>query len=99
MTLGRKEGNEAASNNQFRNGLLRRGLGTAPRGRAMPIHRFHIGQTVFLTPSLGLNIPGGACIITKQLPERDGEYEYRVRIINEPHERVVSESQMRLAGD
>ena len=62
----------------------------------MPIHRFHIGQTVFLTPSLGLNIPGGACIITKQLPEREGEYEYRVRSINEPHERVVRESQMKI---
>jgi len=65
----------------------------------MPTHRFYIGQTVFLKPFRDLNIPGGACVITKQLPERDGEYEYRVRSINEPHERVVRESQMRLAGD
>ena len=65
----------------------------------MPTHKFRIGQNVFLTPSLGLNLPVGACIITKQLPECDGEYEYRVKSIDEPHERVVRESQMRLVGD
>jgi len=65
----------------------------------MPTHRFHIGQTVFLEPSLDRNISGGAYIITKNLPERDGEPEYRVKSVNEPHERVVCESQVRLAGD
>jgi hypothetical protein len=28
------------------------------------------------------------------LPERDGEFEYRVKSVNEPHERVVVESQL-----
>jgi hypothetical protein len=28
------------------------------------------------------------------LPERDGEYEYRVRSVNEPYERVVRESDL-----
>lgn len=65
----------------------------------MPTHRFHIGQIVFLYPSVGLNISGGAYIITKKLPVRDGEPEYRVQNVNEPHERVVSESQVRLAGE
>ncbi len=67
----------------------------------MPTHRFRIGQIVFLEPSRDRNIPGSAYayIITKELPERDGEPEYRVKSINESHERVVSESQMRLAGD
>ena len=69
------------------------------RGRAMPTHRYHIGQIVFLEPSRGLNISGGVYIITKKLPERDGEPEYRVKSGNEDYERVVSESQMRLAGD
>jgi hypothetical protein len=32
--------------------------------------------------------------ITKRLPERDGEFEYRIKSINEPHERVVRESQL-----
>ena len=67
----------------------------------MPTYRFHIGQVVFLKPSRDLNIPGGAYayVITKKLPVRDGEPEYRVKSVNEPHERVVRESQVRLAGD
>ena len=60
----------------------------------MPTHKFQIGQTVFLTASLGRDIPGGAYIVTKKLPERSGEFEYRVKIANEPHERVVRESEL-----
>jgi hypothetical protein len=58
-------------------------------GRAL--HKFKIGQTVFLERSLAM--PGGA-YVTKRLPERDGEFEYRIKSINEPHERVVRESQL-----
>jgi hypothetical protein len=58
----------------------------------MAIHKFHIGQTVFVTPSLA--IPGGAYVVTKKLPEHGGEFEYRVKSINEPHERVVRESEL-----
>ena len=58
----------------------------------MPTHKFQIGQTVFLSPSL--SIRGGACVITKKLPERDSEFEYRVKSVNEPHERVVREGEL-----
>ena len=58
----------------------------------MPTHKFKIGQTVFLSPSLG--IPGGAYVVTRKLPEREGEFEYRVKRANEPRERVVRESQL-----
>jgi hypothetical protein len=58
----------------------------------MPTHKFKIGQTVFLSPSLG--VPGGAYIVKRQLPEREGEFEYRVKSANEPHERVARESQL-----
>jgi hypothetical protein len=61
----------------------------------MPTHKFQIGQTVFLIPFLSLNIPGGAYIVTKKLPEQNGEFEYRVKSINEPHECVVRESELR----
>ena len=57
------------------------------------VHKFKIGQTVFLERSLA--VPGGACVITKRLPERDGEFEYRIKSVNEPHERVVGESQLK----
>ncbi len=60
----------------------------------MPTHKFQIGQTVFLIPSFGLNIPGGAYIIIKKLPERDGEFQYQVKSAREPHERVVREPQL-----
>jgi hypothetical protein len=32
-----------------------------------------------------------------QLPERDGEFEYRIRSPDEPHERIVRESELRAA--
>jgi hypothetical protein len=58
-------------------------------------HKFNVGQRVFLTPSFALNIAGGAYVVTKKLPERDGEFEYRVKSVDEPHERVVREGQLR----
>ena len=60
----------------------------------MPIYKFQIGEIVFLNPSYNFNIPGGACTVTKKLPERDDEFEYRVRSVNEPYERVVRESDL-----
>jgi hypothetical protein len=57
----------------------------------MASYKFQIGQTVLLSPSLG--VPGGACIVKRKLPERDGEFEHRVKSAREPNERVVRESQ------
>jgi len=65
----------------------------------MPDHKFQVSQTVFLKPSRDQNLPGGAYIVTKKLPIHDGEFEYRVRSINESFERVVRESQLRNVGD
>jgi hypothetical protein len=41
-----------------------------------------------------LNLPGGAYVVTATLPERDGEFKYRVRSSHEPHERVMTESEL-----
>ena len=60
----------------------------------MSIHKFHIGQVVQLKPDITRNISGGSYEITRQLPERNGEFEYRIRSINEPHERVARESEL-----
>ena len=60
----------------------------------MPVYKFQIGQTVFLPASLSQNVPGGAYIVTKKLPEHNGEFAYRVKSVNEPHERVVRESDL-----
>ena len=60
----------------------------------MPNHKFKVGQTVELAPAIARNMPGGTYEITKQLPERNGEFEYRIKNINEPHERVVREIEL-----
>jgi hypothetical protein len=38
--------------------------------------------------------PGSVYEITKQLPENRGEFEYRVKGVNELHERVARESEL-----
>jgi len=63
------------------------------------VYKFNIGQTVYLAVFLerSIGVSGGAYVITKRLPERDGKFEYRVKSANEPHERVVGESQLKTA--
>jgi hypothetical protein len=56
----------------------------------VPIYKFQIGETVFLNPSYNFNIPGGACTVTKKLPESMST----ARSVNEPYERVVRESDL-----
>jgi hypothetical protein len=63
--------------------------------RKLPARKFHIGQIVQLRPAVSRNIPGGSYEVTKQLPDRGGEFEYRIKSANEPHERVVRESELR----
>ena len=63
------------------------------------IYNFHISQNVFLSPALAQNVAGGAYIVTKKLPIQNGEFEYRIKSVNEPFERVVRESELRIVGD
>ena len=60
----------------------------------MPGHKFHIGETVQLLPPISRFAYGGVYEVTKRLPERAGEYEYRIKSINELHEHVVRESDL-----
>jgi hypothetical protein len=59
---------------------------------SMPAHKFQVGEIVHLSP--GRNVPGGPCEVIMQLPERNGVFEYRVKSMNEPHERVVGENEL-----
>jgi hypothetical protein len=59
----------------------------------MPSHKFRVGQLVQLAPAISRNVPGGSYEITKQLPENGGEFEYRIKSMNE-HERVARESEL-----
>ena len=58
------------------------------------VHRFHIGQTVTYRPPREIYASPGAYIVTARLPERDGTFEYRIRSVNENHERAVRESEL-----
>ena len=60
----------------------------------MPDHKFHIGEFVELMPSVTRSAPRGVYVVTKPLPESAGEYEYRIKSVNEPHERVARESEL-----
>ena len=59
-------------------------------------HRFHVGQLVEFRPKKGSPISSarGAYEILKQLPERDGELQYRIKSVAEVHERVALESEL-----
>jgi hypothetical protein len=59
-------------------------------------HKFHIGQLVEFRPKQGSPISSarGAYEIRKQLPERDGELQYRIKSSVEEHERVAGESEL-----
>jgi hypothetical protein len=60
----------------------------------MPNRKFRTGQHVNLLPPISRHASGGVYVVIKQLPESAGEYEYRIKSINEPYERVVRESEL-----
>ena len=66
----------------------------------MSEHKFRVGQTVRFYPSeRGASAPRGAYIVTTELPERDGEFQYRIRNIVEPHDRAAAESELRAVSE
>jgi hypothetical protein len=61
----------------------------------MPAHKFHVGEIVHLSPVITRNLPGGSYEVVKQLPTCGGDFEYRIKSMNEPHARVARESELR----
>jgi hypothetical protein len=62
----------------------------------MPSHSFAVGQNVDLVPSRSDgNVPRGAYTVQRLLPNDGVDREYRVRSVQDGHERVVRESQLR----
>jgi len=62
---------------------------------SMLSHKFRIGQRVEFNPASSRNVPRGSYEIKKRLPESRGEFEYQIKSVDEPHERVVRESELR----
>jgi len=60
----------------------------------MASHKFRVGQIVTIKPALSRNVPGGVYTVTKQLPENRGEFEYRIKSMDEVHERIARESEL-----
>ena len=61
-------------------------------------HLFATGQLVRLTVDLRYrSIAKGFFEVRHQLPERDGELQYRLRSAHEPYERVLNESDLEAA--
>ena len=58
------------------------------------MHKFHLGQTVTYHPRQGTWAPRGAYVVTAKLPERNGEFEYRIRSAIEENERMARESEL-----
>src|SRR5436190_1249561 len=52
------------------------------------------GGLLTLEEACSRYVPGGSYEITKRLPENNGEFEYRIKSMNEPHERVARESEL-----
>ena len=54
-------------------------------------HRFKIGQAVIY---LAREKSSGTYKVTQLLPSENGDFQYRIRNLNEPHDRVVKESDL-----
>ena len=59
-------------------------------------HKFSVGKGVEFYPGPGTvrNSPTGEYKVTKLLPERNGEFEYRIKSDRELTERVARESEL-----
>jgi hypothetical protein len=58
------------------------------------LHKFHVGETVTMSPATSRNVPGGVYEVIRQLPDDGGESKYRIKSANEPYERVARESEL-----
>ena len=61
-------------------------------------HKFRIGQTVDLVPSLSRSAARGHYEIVSLRPADGGNPQYRIKNRSESHERVVSESDLILSA-
>jgi hypothetical protein len=60
----------------------------------MPEHLFQIGQKLIYKSTRLSGAAPGSYIITKQMPPEGGEFKYRIRSVDELHERMVNEGEL-----
>ena len=61
-------------------------------------HKFKIGQQVEYSSPRGNYAPRGMFLVSRLLPERNGEFEYFIRSAQEAHELIAKESELRGAS-
>ena len=61
----------------------------------MAEHKFKVGRSVsFMSGPFGRGETNNIYTITQLLPPEGDDYQYRIKNVDEPHERVVKESQL-----
>ena len=66
-----------------------------PRPLQSTPYRYDIGQKVRFSRGFPYrDAAAGDYEVLCRLPDRDGEYQYRIKSVCEPHERVVKESEL-----
>jgi hypothetical protein len=75
--------------------LAERCIGKRYDGGPNERHKFKIGQ---LVNYFSRESASGAYQITKLLPQEGDEYQYRIKSVTEPHERVAKEHELRSAA-
>jgi hypothetical protein len=69
-----------------------------PTSTPEAVHKFKLGRSVILqATTFNRDAARGSYEVMAQLPERDGQFEYRIKSRGEPHERVVKEGDLSLA--
>ena len=66
--------------------------GLAKHESPMPSHKFQVGETVTLIPSISRNVAGGAYQVVRQLPYNGFDFEYQIKSANEQHQRLARET-------
>ena len=61
-------------------------------------HKFRVGQTVHLIPSMSRSAANGPYEIVSLRPAEGGNPQYRIKSRSETHERVVAESDLILSA-
>jgi hypothetical protein len=62
---------------------------------SVPEHKFKVGQSVsFMSGPFGRGGTNGIYTVMQLLPPEGDDFQYRIKNANEPHERVVKESQL-----
>ncbi len=61
----------------------------------MKEHKYKMGQFIHLDARMSSAAPAGRYQVVRLLPPQDNENQYRVRFVDDGHERVVKESSVR----